>query len=187
MILGFGNSIFEIEILVISWYFRYSGCNWAVVINRNIYKSLNSGKCMVLQDISHNEIGEKPGIALALSDDSIDVNKNKLKALKESIEEIETLIKQREKLSSNIFDDAEKIKIDLGNFIENRDATDEDSMKERNGLRQKQVEMAELQLKEKVSSWQDVARLKQELREKEQELSEKESRMNMLNNIMGDD
>ncbi|MFA5174074.1 MAG: hypothetical protein WC438_02745 [Candidatus Pacearchaeota archaeon] len=138
---------------------------------------------MVLQGISKSGIGEKPGIALALSD-----NVDKLSPIKDSIHELNFLISQREKLSKEVFDEAEKVKIDINNFLVNvnKDMTNEDALKERQGLRQKVIEVAEFQLKEKVTCWQDVSKLKQELREKEQELAEKQSRLNMLNDILDD-
>ena len=52
------------------------------------------------------------------------------------------------------------------------------------GLRQKKVDMTQLQLNEKVTCWKDVALLKKELRDKEQELTEKLDRMKAISDIL---
>ena len=158
-------------------------CNLVVVICRKIYKLLICMKNMEISDISLNEKPGKPGITWG-EKNSIPIGKEKIDALKESIVEIKGMIENREKLSKEFLREAEKIKMDLENFIVNRDPTDEDAIRERNGLRQKQVEVSELQLKEKVSCWQDNARLKQELREHKQELNDKQGRADMLSTIL---
>lgn len=123
------------------------------------------------------------------SDNSFDnIGKEKVDALKRSIGEIKLLIKEREKLSRDVIEEGDKEKRDIDNFsIEVKakmEAGDIEGEKERITLRQKRVDLSELQLKEKISSWQDVAKLKQELREQERELSERESRMKMLGKIL---
>jgi len=62
-----------------------------------------------------------------------------------------------------------------------------DVAKQKNDLRYKKIEVAELQINEKVSSWKDIALLKRELREYQRQLSEKESRMDMLKGILEDE
>ena len=144
---------------------------------------------MVLQDISDNG---KPSFELEnpqwgiSNEDSLSVGKEKVSALKQAVKEMEEMIEGRKNLSNGIIRDGEKMKTELENFIVNRDPTDEDAIRERNGLRQKQVEISELQLKEKVSCWQDIARLMQELRETKKELTEKEERANTLGKILED-
>ncbi len=135
-------------------------------------------------DISPNG---KPEIPWNTSgEDSFDkVGKEKLKALKDSIDEIEDLVDEREELSKELDDEAENIKIGISNFFA-ENPTGEQEVREKIALKQKQVEISELQLKEKVSCWQDVARLKQELREKQKELAEKQGRLDMLGKILGD-
>ena len=170
----------------------YFSCNFEVVINRNVYKPLNSGKCMVLQDIPQikkpSSQMENPEKAWGVSDSGLQKNgKEKLVALRQEVGEMNSMINSREELSGDIFKEAEKIKIDIGNFLQNKDVDDEDSVRERNGLRQKQVEICELQLNERVSCWQDVAKIKQELRERERELSDREGRVEMLDSLLDDD
>ncbi|MGV8152005.1 MAG: hypothetical protein ACP5OG_02915 [Candidatus Nanoarchaeia archaeon] len=115
------------------------------------------------------------------------VGKEKLDALKKEIREIKELIENREKLSQEVFKEAERVKMQINNFLaEIRTITPVDAQdtRERIALKHKEVELAELQIKEKTSSWQDIAKLKEELREKEKELSEKESRIKMLDRIL---
>ena len=146
---------------------------------------------MVLQDISQIEKPlfqvENPEKTWDVSDDSLQrTGKEKLASLKKEVGEMNVMINGREKLSGEIFKEAEKIKIDIGNFLQNKDVDDEDAIRERNGLRQKQVEVCELQLNERVNCWQDVAKLKQELRERERELSDRSGRVEMLDSILED-
>jgi hypothetical protein len=111
------------------------------------------------------------------------VGKEKLDSLKKSIVEIKELILEREGLSNELFDEGEQIKADITNFFVENPAGEQE-VREKIALKQKQVEISELQLKEKVSCWQDVSVLKKELREKEKELAEKQGRMDMLGKIL---
>ncbi|MFH1585837.1 MAG: hypothetical protein ABIB79_03655 [archaeon] len=131
---------------------------------------------------------EKPEKALVISgEDSLqNVGQEKITALKNSIEEINYLIKQREELSKKLSDEVEKIKTDIENFLLKNESQDSESFKEKNGLRKKQIEISELQLTERVNCWRDVAQLKKELRQKQGELTEKEDRMKMLDQILED-
>ena len=116
-----------------------------------------------------------------------DVGKEKILSLKKEIKEINELTENREKLSKEIFREADRIKMEINNFLTetkpNHPISPEDS-RDRVMLKQKQVEIAEMQLKEKISCWQDIATLKKELREREKELSDKESRLKMLGKIL---
>lgn len=116
------------------------------------------------------------------------IGKEKLDSLKESIEEIEELILSRKKLSKRIFEEVEKEKRALDNFILEVDAknsvSEVDDVREKISLRQKRVELSELQLNEKVSSWKDIALLKKELREKQRELNEKQGRLDLFGKIL---
>ena len=122
------------------------------------------------------------------SDSLENIGKEKLDSLKESIKEIEELIVSRKKLSKRIFEEVEKEKRALDNFILEVDAknsvSEVDDVREKISLRQKRVELSELQLNEKVSSWKDIALLKKELREKQRELSEKQGRLDLFGKIL---
>jgi len=113
----------------------------------------------------------------------------KVDSLKELVEEIENLIKERENLSESFIKEAEKMKTNINNFLlENAPRGEDDSefVRERAELRKKQIDISEHQLNEKVGCWRDIALLKKELRDKEKELSEKTSRAEMLKGILED-
>ncbi len=122
------------------------------------------------------------------SDSLENIGKEKLDSLKEAIEEIEELIVSRKKLSKRIFEEAEKEKRSIDNFLLEVDAknsvSEVDDVREKIAFRQKRVELSELQLNEKVSSWKDIALLKKELREKQRELNEKQGRLDMFGKIL---
>lgn len=143
---------------------------------------------MILEDISPEkpiyELGnpEKP---IGFEDKSLqNIGKEKISSLKNSVNEIEYLINQRESLSKSLSDEVEKIKTNIENFLLKNVAVDADDFRERGGLRQKQIDVSELQLNERVTCWKDVALLKKELRECQKELSEKQERLNMFDEIL---
>ena len=115
------------------------------------------------------------------------VGKAKIDSLKETVEEIEHLIKERTGLSNGFIKEAEKMKSNINNFLmENAPKGEDDSefARERSELRKKQIDISEVQLNEKVGCWRDIALLKKELREQEKELNQKESRTEMLKGIL---
>lgn len=118
--------------------------------------------------------------------EALQIGKEKIESLQNAIKEIESLVKHRALLSKGINNDAEKIKSEINTFLmnQNEDSMDSDERKERIALKNKQVEICELQLNEKVNCWRDVANLKKELRDKQRELTEKEDRMSMLDKIL---
>ena len=128
---------------------------------------------------------EKPGNT---SDSLENIGKEKLDSLRKAIQEIEELIVSRKKLGKKIFEEAEKEKRAIDNFLLEVEAknnvSDIDDVREKIAFRQKRVELSELQLNEKVSSWKDVALLKKELREKQRELNEKQGRLDMFGKIL---
>ena len=121
---------------------------------------------------------------------SLEVGKEKVDSLKKSIVELNELISERETLSKSTFNDAEKIKTEINNFLlENEanqvsDPESKDNTKEKNDLRHKKIEISEFQLNEKIGCWKDIALLKKERRIYEQELNEKLARTKMLQSLM---
>lgn len=139
-----------------------------------------------LQGLKNLKNDEKPQTAVAVED----IGKEKIEALKDSIDELNVMIADRRKLSNEIIDDGERVKMEITNFLEeNKIKNPEDPVEaqERSALRRKKVDICELQMNEKINSWRDIALLKKEMRDNEKELSEKESRLNMLNDILGED
>jgi len=115
------------------------------------------------------------------------VGKAKLDSLKETVVEIEKLIKERVSLSENFINEGEKMKRDIKNFLlENTPRGEDDSefTRERSDLRKKQIEISELQLNERVGCWRDIALLKKELRDQTKELSEKINRAEIFERIL---
>lgn len=144
---------------------------------------------MEIKDISPSEIS---GNTWNTSDNEFkEIGREKVLALEKTIREIKEQIKTREELSSGLIRDAEKIKIEINNFLlENKGVIGSDvnintlNVAERTALRRKKVEISELELNEKVKCWQDIALLKKELREAERELTERKSRLNMFDKIL---
>ncbi|MBI2047470.1 hypothetical protein HYT26_04905 [Candidatus Pacearchaeota archaeon] len=145
----------------------------------NELKKLLKGKTL--------ESAEEPRNNLEM-DSLQDIGKDKIEPLKEAIRELESLIESRTKLSKQVLTEAEAIKMDINNFISNtssgRRIEDPAFLRDQLALKQKQVDVSELQLKEKIDCWKDVTNLKKELRERKKELKERESRIEMLNRIM---
>jgi hypothetical protein len=145
---------------------------------------------MELQDISpitpEEEVMKNPERTEITEDSLGSVGKAKLEALETSINEIDELIDERENLSEEVFKDGEKTKREISNFILANEKADNSLEKQDAliGLRQKQVDMTELQLNERVTCWKDVAVLKKELREKEQEFTERKERMKVISEIL---
>ncbi len=142
---------------------------------------------MEIKDISKNnglfnpEGDEKPWNT---SNNLEGLGKDKIDSLKEEIKEIEAMISERERLSQAVFNEADKIKIEINNFLREVHPTDIEGNRDKITLKQKQVELAEFQLKEKINCWQDVAKLREELRESKKELTGRQSRMEMLGKIL---
>ena len=81
------------------------------------------------------------------------VGKAKVSSLKDRLNEIEDMIKEREMLSRKFIKEGEKMKSSIHNFLlENAPKGEDDSefTRERAELRKKQIEISELQLKEKI-------------------------------------
>lgn len=123
-------------------------------------------------------------IEKAGKDDSMlsDMQDSKLGNAKEVITDIENLIVTRTELTSELFRDIDKIKVDINNFILQHGNVN--NVKEQLELKKKQVEIEEVKLQEKINSWRDIAMLKKELRERVVELKDKESRKTMIDHIL---
>jgi hypothetical protein len=115
------------------------------------------------------------------------MGKGKVDSLKETVEEIQFLIKERTTLSEDFIGEGEKMKSKINNFLlENAPKGEDDSefARERSELRKKQIDISELQLNEHVGCWRDIALLKKELRDQIKELNQKESRAEMFGKIL---
>jgi hypothetical protein len=133
---------------------------------------------------------EKPVIS-GFSDGSMleSVGQERIDSLKKAIFEIKQLVEERKKLSLEFIKEGEELKSEITNLILENENTlralgQSEALVEKNSLRNKKVEISELQLNEKINCWKDIAMLKKELRIYEKELSEKESRIKELNDIL---
>lgn len=117
------------------------------------------------------------------------VGQERIASLKKAVSEIKQLIEERKKLSLEFIKEGEAIKSEISNLILTNESTlralgQNEALIEKNALRNKKVEISELQLNEKIDCWKDIALLKKELRLYEKELSEKEGRIKELNDIL---
>jgi hypothetical protein len=152
---------------------------------------------MELKEILRNKkslVGlEKPVIS-GFSDGSMleSVGQERIDSLRKAIHEIKQLVEERKKLSFDFIKEGEDLKSEISNLILENENTlralgQNEALTEKNSLRNKKVEISELQLNEKINCWKDIALLKKEMREYEKELSEKESRIKELNDILNED
>lgn len=142
-----------------------------------------------LREISLEQMKIPEITSISNGNSIISVGRDKIDSLKNSITEIKKLVEERETLSQNFLEEGDEIKLEINNFmIENenntRDITERDFLTEKNSLRNKKIEISELQLNEKINCWKDVALLKKEMRQYERELTEKEARLKEINDLM---
>ena len=151
---------------------------------------------MELRGIRNNKplIGlERPEITGFSEGNTLEVvGQERVISLKRAIQEIKQLVEERKKLSLEFIKEGEDIKSEINNLILGNESTlralgQNEALIEKNALRNKKVEISELQLNEKINCWKDIALLKKELRIYEKELSEKEGRMKELNDILNED
>ncbi|MDP2947740.1 MAG: hypothetical protein Q8N88_06520 [Nanoarchaeota archaeon] len=141
-----------------------------------------------MENTFSGEIGGKYPNIWKTADDFSSVGKARVDSLKEIIDEIESLISERQALSEIFIKECDKMKREINNFLlesspkNNLDLSE--FAKERADLRKKQIEISEIQLNEKVGCWRDIAELKKELRDREKELYEKESRAEEIKKIL---
>jgi hypothetical protein len=146
-----------------------------------IKEILSGGKTPLKFEIP--EISSNSGSQLMES-----IGKERIESLDKTVKDIKILISERETLSKKFIQEGEEIKTEMNNFLlENENVKGmekSDLIKEKNSIRSKKIDISELQLKEKIDCWKDVATLKKELRENEKQLSEKVSRMDELNKLL---
>ncbi len=133
------------------------------------------------KELFKSEEQEKPWNT---SGDLEGLGKDKIESLKKEISEVEAQIEGRERLSQAVFNEGDKIKMEINNFLREISVPGLDAARDKITLKQKQIEIAEFQLKEKINCWQDVAKLREELRTSKKELSERQSRLEMLGKIL---
>jgi len=117
----------------------------------------------------------------AKSDIFRELQSRKLDSLNDIISEINELISEREGLSTEMEKKANDVKTKINNFIlEARDV----KLSEKIPLKQKEVELEEFKIKEKIDAWKDIARLKEELRGFVKEAKERQTRAEILDEFL---
>ena len=122
------------------------------------------------------------------------ISAEKLEPIKESIEEIEAMIKQRAAVHKEINEHVGKVQIDIDNtLLDMPKLTNVATMSTNIGgelvkaiseLKKKKFELEEIKISEKLNLWRDVADLKKELREYVREFKEKESKSDLLDSLL---
>jgi len=111
------------------------------------------------------------------------MQKDKVALTKEAVLDIQEQIQLREQLHEQVLQETEGIKMQLSNLILSTSDMEE---QEKARLRQKQIELDQFKVKEKIDKWKDIAVLKKELRDRLKEFKETESRTQMMSDILED-
>ena len=110
-----------------------------------------------------------------------DLQQNKVSLTKESVSDIQEQIILREQLHLQILDEMDKIKLQLSNILLSSTDIEE---QEKARIRQKQVDLEQFKIKEKIDKWKDIAILKKELRDRLKEFKETESKTELLSELL---
>jgi len=109
------------------------------------------------------------------------MQKDKVALTKEAVLDIQEQIQLREQLHEQILQETEGIKMQLSNLILSTSDMEE---QEKARLRQKQIELDQFKVKEKIDKWKDIAILKKELRDRLKEFKETERRTQMMSDLL---
>ncbi|MBW2985931.1 hypothetical protein KY333_01035 [Candidatus Woesearchaeota archaeon] len=109
------------------------------------------------------------------------MQKDKVALTKEAVMDIQEQIQLREQLHEQVLQETEGIKMQLSNLILSTSDMEE---QEKARLRQKQIELDQFKVKEKIDKWKDIAILKKELRDRLKEFKETESRTQMMSDLL---
>lgn len=109
------------------------------------------------------------------------MQKDKVALTKEAVLDIQEQIQLREQLHEQILQEIEGIKMQLSNLILSTSDMEE---QEKARLRQKQIELDQFKVKEKIDKWKDLAILKKELRDRLKEFKETERRTQMMSDLL---
>ncbi|MBW3004845.1 hypothetical protein KY310_03355 [Candidatus Woesearchaeota archaeon] len=110
-----------------------------------------------------------------------DLQQNKVSLTKESVSDIQEQIILREQLHLQILDEMDKIKLQLSNMLLSSSDIEE---QEKARIRQKQVDIEQFKIKEKIDKWKDIAILKKELRDRLKEFKETESKTLLMSELL---
>jgi hypothetical protein len=122
-------------------------------------------------------LGRKKDVSELLND----LQKNKVSLTKESVVDIQQQIELREQMHQEIVAEVEKIKNKLSNILLSSSDIEE---QEKARIRQKQVDLDQFKVKEKLDKWKDIAILKKELRDRLKEFKETEIKTQMMSDLL---
>ncbi|MFP4118251.1 MAG: hypothetical protein ACLFTR_05000 [Candidatus Woesearchaeota archaeon] len=109
------------------------------------------------------------------------LNTEKIQNIQQVIDEINELIKEREKLSSKLINSYESLLSKINSII---GRVPQDNLKEEIVLHEKVVNVEEAKIREHLDCWRDIALLKRELREVLREFREQESMQNTYADLL---
>jgi len=108
---------------------------------------------------------------------------DRVELLKESIEDLNSMLSSREQLHTEMFQNLDKIDLFINNSMP-KTASGESTQDLVKELIKKKIELEEIKLQEALDFWRDQALLKKELREHMKEFRDLQSKTSMLDNIL---
>ncbi len=122
-------------------------------------------------------LGKKRDVSQLLND----LQQNKVNLTKESVSDIQEQILLREELHGQILQEMDNIKLQLSNILLSSTDIEE---QEKARIRQKQIDLEQFKVREKLDKWKDIAILKKELRDRLKEFKEIESKTELLSELL---
>ena len=160
------------------------------VNNPNIYTTdFQQRPIKPVQSIPQLQIKQENPLKIPEYEDDMDallkeIQGSGIDSLKEVINDINILIETRKMLNLELFRDLDVIKMEINNYILQLGTDTDVNKAEQLKLRQKQVDIEEIKIQEKLNCWRDIASLKEELRERIKEFREKESSLATIGKIL---
>jgi len=143
----------------------------------NVWKMKKAKSKFSIDKIKIPALGKKRDVSQLLND----LQQNKVSLTKESVSDIQEQIILREELHGQILQEMDKIKLQLSNILLSSSDIEE---QEKARIRQKQVELEQFKVREKLDKWKDIAILKKELRDRLKEFKETESKTELLSELL---
>ena len=104
--------------------------------------------------------------------------------LKESIQDINSMMTDRETLHKELLQKLDKIEMFISDTMPKTNSQSNEALGLYKELLKKKVEVGELKVAEKLNFWRDQALLKKELREHMKEFRDMQSKTNMMDNLL---
>jgi hypothetical protein len=143
----------------------------------NVWKMAKTKSKFSIDQIKIPALSRKKEVSELLND----LQQNKVSLTKESVSDIQEQILLREQLHLQILDEMDKIKLQLSNVLLSSSDIEE---QEKARIRQKQVDIEQFKIREKIDKWKDIAILKKELRDRLKEFKETESKTQLMSELL---